>query len=68
MTDITKRRVFGGNGVVKREAFVFFWELVGMVDGAITSMAERGFIWGAEEGGHFFVAHITLDLHLSLCV
>lgn len=43
MTDITKRGVFG-SGVVKGEAFVFVCELVGMVDGAITSMAERGFI------------------------
>jgi len=43
MTDITESGGFGG-GVVEREAFVFVCELVGMVDAAITSMAESCFI------------------------
>ncbi|BAT90971.1 hypothetical protein VIGAN_06227000 [Vigna angularis var. angularis] len=67
MTDITESGGYGG-GVAEREAFVFVSELVGMVDGAITSMAESCFVCRAEEGGDFFVTDITLDLHFSaLC-
>lgn len=43
MTDITESGGYGG-GVAEREAFVFVSELVGMVDGAITGMAESCFV------------------------
>jgi len=64
MTDITESGGGFRSGVAEREAFVFVYELVGMVDGAITSMAESCFIWRTEQGSHFFVTHITLNLHL----
>jgi hypothetical protein len=65
LADITERGVFG-SGVMKSEAFVFSRDLVGIVDIAITLIAESCFICRAEQGGLLFVTCITLDLHLSI--
>lgn len=65
LANITKREVLGG-GVMEREAWVFGCKLVGVVNGAVTTMAKSSFICRAEDGGFHFVTHSTLDLHLFL--
>lgn len=52
------------------ETRVFVGELVGMVDAAVTAIAEGGFVGGAVKGGLLFLTHIALNLHLIiyLCI
>jgi hypothetical protein len=65
LADITERDVFG-SGMVKREAFVFGRELVGLVNCMITVIAESCFICRTEQRGLLFLTCITLDLHFLM--
>lgn len=45
------------------EPVVFAGEFVGVVDTAVTAVAERSFVGGAVNGGFSFLTHVALDLH-----
>lgn len=62
LADVTERGLFE-SGMEKRVTHVFTGELVGMVDSAITVVTECGFVCCAKDGGFFFAADVTLDLH-----
>lgn len=65
LTDIAERREIRGR-MVKREAIMFAGELVGMVDGAITGVAESSFVGGTDQRGLSSVTHVTKYLHSCL--